>query len=281
MATPHADSQLTPPPGPTFTPLARVGLLTDLHASDIDTLEGRASTLGLSKASRAAQWFREKAVDAVLFLGDALDTGSSPQAELETLSTLARTLALTLAPTHFIPGNHCLESLDKPGFLRAVGQPMTRASFSLAGWRIILLDTCYSPDGAPYAFNHFNWREATLPDHELRWLQAQLHAEAAPTLIALHHRLVGGPPFELLNASEVRAVLEEARRTPLVIQGHAHAPQRTDHRGITYLTLAASIDAPEGACAVLELGPAGAWRLDGHGAQPSHAHDEHRCSEGP
>lgn len=252
-------------------PRLRIGLITDLHYADKPAAKTRHYRDTPAKLAEAAARFAAARIDVLIELGDLVDAAESVELEKEYLETMVKQLAGIAEQRHFVLGNHCLETLTKPEFLAAVGQPRSYYSFDQGGCHCILLDACFRSDGTAYGRKNFKWSDACLPPDELAWLEADLRRTSLKTLVFVHQRFDAGPPYGLSNAPAVRRVLEASGKVLAVFQGHHHPGDRTESGGIRYVTLKAMVEGagPESnAYAILDVLRDDALRLTGFRNQP-------------
>ena len=247
-------------------PSLRIGLLTDVHYLDCDPDENRRYRDSLLKVREAATVFREREVDLALELGDFTDEPADVPTKIAEFRQIDAEFRASECDCRHIVGNHGLDLLTKGEYLAAVGETRTFYSFDHAGFHFVVLDGCFRSDGEPYRRGDFDWTEAIVPEHELRWLTADLSAAATPTVVFIHQRLDCDPPLGLTNARSVREILEHSGRVRAVFQGHDHEGGYSKITGIHYCTLKAVIDGeyPEGnAYAVAELFANGNIHVEG------------------
>jgi 3',5'-cyclic-AMP phosphodiesterase len=203
-----------------------IAQISDLHIKAPGVLAyGRVDTAdALVGCVAALNEFRPRP-DLVVISGDLVDTPTA-----EEYQHLKHLLAPLQLPWIGIPGNHDSRDLMRAAF---PGQPYAAASGALnqtrsvAGLDVVLLDS--SVAGKPHG-------EVEAPT--LGWLDATLGlSPQRPALLFLHH-----PPFQtgiwhmdrqnLLNASELAAVVGKHPRVKLVAAGHVHRATLTSFDGV-------------------------------------------------
>ena len=65
--------------------------------------------------------------------------------------------------THYVLGNHCVQTLTKKQFLSDIGRERSYYSFDHAGWRFLVLDACYRKDGVSYDAGNYDWKDTRYP----------------------------------------------------------------------------------------------------------------------
>jgi 3',5'-cyclic AMP phosphodiesterase CpdA len=203
-----------------------IAQISDLHIKPPGALAyGRVDTAkALERCVVTLNAFQPRP-DLVVISGDLADTPTG-----EEYAYLKRLLAPLQLPFIGIPGNHDSRELMRASF---PDQPYAAASGALnqtrsvAGLEVILLDS--SVPGKPHG-------ELEAPT--LQWLDATLaSSQERPALLFLHH-----PPFlagiwhmdrqNLLNASELAAIVRKHPRVRLIAAGHVHRATLTSFAGV-------------------------------------------------
>ena len=241
-----------------------LGLFTDVHYA-AGVREGtRHCHLGVAKLRVALGAFAAARVDAVVGLGDLVDSADTLAEEAGYLQSVCAQLSGVRVPVRLTPGNHCLWTLTRDVYQQitrpVTGQAATWGSLDLKGWHLIFLDGCFRGDGVPYGGRNNDWTDALVSDEQVRWLRADLTAGRTPSLVFIHQRLDVTPPFGVANAEAVRAILEGSGRARAVFQGHEHGGAETVIKGIRYITLPAIVegdDVQQAAFAIAMASPSG------------------------
>jgi 3',5'-cyclic-AMP phosphodiesterase len=193
-----------------------IAQISDLHIKPPDSLAyGRVDTAGaLERCVAALNEFIPKP-DLVVISGDLADTPAAE--EYQHLERLLKPLRL---PFVGIPGNHDSRELMRAAFplaaYAACSGPLNQR-VEIGGLDLVLLDS--SVHGKPHG---------ELDAATLQWLEATLvSTPERPALLFLHH-----PPFKtgighmdrqnLLNVSELAAVVRRHPRVQLIATGHVH-----------------------------------------------------------
>ena len=251
-------------------PKLRLGLVTDLHYADKDSRGSRHYRESITKVAEAAKRFGEEKPDLVFCLGDLIDSGASLEAEKGYLSRIVKEFP---GKRHFVLGNHCVENLTKPEFLGIVGQDKSYYSFDANGYHFVVLDACFTSDGAPYGRRNFKWADAKIPAVELEWLQADLRQSPHKSIVFVHQCLDVIPPFGVKNGFAVRKILSESGKVLAVLQGHFHWGNYQELGGLHYCTMSAIIEgagAENNAYAVMDILPGDVIRISGFRKQKSY-----------
>jgi hypothetical protein len=189
------------------------------------------------------------------------------------LARIRSELATVPSDLHYVLGNHCVATLTKEEFLRAVDRPRSYYSFDSHAHHFVVLDACFRADGEPYGRNNFHWTDANVPAAELDWLRADLASTGHPTIVFAHQRLDVANQHGVRNGAAVREMLEESGRVRLVLQGHSHANDYREIAGIHYCTLVAMVEGsgPQSSgYALLDIFDGGPLRLGGFRRQQSY-----------
>ncbi|MBG86479.1 MAG: alkaline phosphatase [Verrucomicrobiales bacterium] len=253
-------------------PLARIGLVTDLHHADKPTRGSRHYRESLGKLEEAGTAFAKVSVDHVVELGDFIDSADSLSSEKKHLKDVQAKFSALPAQKHHVLGNHCVHMLTKDEFLEGVQKPKTYYSFDSAGWHFVVLDSCFRSDGKPYQRNNFDWKDPNIPADELEWLAADLKQNTKPTIVFAHQRLDLSNHYAVKNAPAIRSLLEKSGKVRAVFQGHSHKNDLKEINGISYVTLVAMVEgtgAANSGYSILSLFPGESLALTGFRRQQS------------
>lgn len=204
----------------------QIAQISDLHIKPPGSLAyGRVDTAAaLERCVAALNAFRPRP-DFVVISGDLADTPTA-----EEYRYLKRLLAPLELPFAGIPGNHDSRELMRAAFPVAAyafpSGPLNQR-VEIAGLDLVLLDS--SVPGKPHG-------ELDAPT--LQWLEATLSTSPdRPALVVLHH-----PPFKtgiwhmdrqnLLNATELAAVVSRHPRVQRIATGHVHRATLTTFAGV-------------------------------------------------
>ncbi|MCI0479536.1 metallophosphoesterase, partial [Candidatus Uhrbacteria bacterium] len=133
----------------------RFGLLTDLHAHDLDSpAEGKWMRNTALRLSAFTSAMNEEGVDFVIQLGDFVngwavfgvepgDPGRIP----EILSWADGLMADFAGPRYHVVGNHDVYNLDKAQLRTLLSMERTSYSFDVGAFHFVALDLQYADDG--------------------------------------------------------------------------------------------------------------------------------------
>ena len=228
------------------TEVLSLGLLTDIHYADKNTLGTRAYRDSLLKGKDAAEFFKIKKPAAIICLGDLIDAAPSVNTEISYLTAICKVLNIAGVPRHHVLGNHCVATLKKEEFFKYAKSANTEGhySFDLKGTHFIVLDACYNSKMEPYGRNNFVWHDSNMTPQEIEWLKEDLAETKLPTVIFTHQRLDVDRPnkYAIKQSVEVRKILEESKKVRVVFQGHSHKNELAEVNEIPYCTLAAMVE---------------------------------------
>lgn len=224
-------------------PIARLGLITDVHYADIDTRGNRHYRDSLGKMRSAVSGLNELGVDAAVVMGDLIDSAGELESEINHLRTIEAEYAKLDAERHYILGNHCVHLLTKEEFMENTGMDSPHSSFDLAGVRFIILDSCFTAEGEPYQRGNFSWTDANLPGEQLGWFEQQLEEATGMAIVLTHQRIDGlEGPHNVRNGAAAREIMEASGKVRLVLSGHSHQNLHEQINGIDYVVVRAMVE---------------------------------------
>ncbi|MCX7818162.1 MAG: metallophosphoesterase family protein [Kiritimatiellae bacterium] len=260
-------------------PLRRFALVSDIHYCETDDRLGRHYRQAPSMLAAVVRRAREFGACAIIELGDLKDLDEcGPPDRARSAAEVARVEAILQGaglPALHVVGNHDVDCFTKDEFLALIRQPAGAPpgagafALELCGWRWLVLDANFRPDGTPLRDGHLNWTDPTIPGWQMEWLERELAGGRGLALIAVHQVLDLDPPdpFAVRNSAQVRRLIATSGRPVLVVQGHRHEPNVRRIGRALYYTVAGLVDsAPEEpSWALLEVG-AHLCRIRGFGA---------------
>lgn len=243
----------------------RFGMLTDLHYAERDPWTTRFYRQSLRKMHSCVQFMNTQEIEFLVELGDLKDESAEPL-EAETL-TFLRDIEAAFArfsgPRYHVLGNHDIDSISKAQFQEnvrntGISRERTWYSFNRRGLHFVTLDANFRKDGIPYERGNFSWRDPNIPPSQLEWLRRDLEENTLPTIVFCHQLLTDAAPHCVINAGEVRSILESSGNVLAAFHGHKHEGDYAFINGIHYYTLEAVVEGsgPENsAYAVVEVLP--------------------------
>ncbi len=254
-------------------PKLRVGLVTDLHYADKPPSGTRVHRESLTKLAEAGKQFDKDKPDIIICLGDLIDSAPSLDKEKGFLKQVVKEFAGLPGKHHFVLGNHCVENLTKPEYLGIVGQEKSYYSFDAGGFHFVILDACFTSDGAPYGRRNFKSGDAKIPPVEMEWLRADLQKTEHKTIVCVHQCLDLFPPYGVKEGWQVSKVLTQSSKVAGVLQGHFHFGNFGNIADIPYCTLQAVVEgsgAKNNAYAVMDILSGDVIRITGFRKQDSY-----------
>lgn len=229
----------------------KFGIITDTHYANRPSKKVRFYSQSNSKMNYAIDFFNSKNLDFIIHLGDLKDQDEIPNeiSTLKYLKTIEKEFSEFKGKKYHVLGNHDLDSISKEQFLANIvnsgfDTAQSYYHFEMKGYQMIVLDANFSNDSKPYSKGNFNWKEATIPKHQLDWLRNVLNDSLSPCLLFIHHPIDNTTPdhYAVQNSLEVRNILEKSKKVLAVFQGHRHQESHTHINGIHYYTFNAMVD---------------------------------------
>ena len=206
----------------------RIIQLTDLHfqASSNELYKGINAD---AHFLQCLDWLSGNECDLLLLTGD-LAHGASPDA----YGRLQGYLAELDTPWLWLPGNHD----DAQQMLAVSDQAVDQVRcVELAGWRLLILDTTFAPDGKG---------SGSVSPTQMQQLQQQLEVEQdKPVLVVMHHNPVPvnsawQDEIMLANSQEFNQLVTAYSQVKAVVFGHVHQPIDRVEQGVRYLATPAT-----------------------------------------
>lgn len=261
-------------------PILSVGLFADLHYAQ-KVYGNRHCQDSLLKLQACVDRFNARDLSLAINLGDSLDGGEDPEAELGYLAAVSEAYARFRGERHLVLGNHDLETLTKDEFLGHCGveNAAPYGSFNRDGIHFVLLDSNYHQDDQNFSPGNLQWDKAWISAAQLQWLEKDLGAlRGGPVVVCCHGNLdhqagqAEPDPHVVRNAAQLQSILERAGNVWVVIGGHYHPGRYAMVNGIPYISLSAMVEGPgleNNAYAILHLYGDGSAELEGFDRQGS------------
>ncbi|MEI8046745.1 MAG: metallophosphoesterase family protein [Bacteroidota bacterium] len=232
------------PSGYTFAQQLSFGIVTDIHFAEIPKSGTRRYTQSLDKLKECTAIMNEQKVDFLVELGDFKDM-SQPPDEQKTLGFLKQVEEVFCSfdgPRYHVLGNHDEDCISKEEFLSICGNSgidtkKSYYSYNSGGFHFVVLDANYDSAGQDFDHGHYNWGDPNIPEKEMKWLEDDLKESNESVIIFIHQLLDGAASYQVKNAAQVRAVLENSGKVKCVFQGHYHEGNYSENNGIPYYTL--------------------------------------------
>ena len=245
------------------------GLIADCQYCDQPTRGARQYRDSPEKLRRCVSHLNQLPLDHTLHLGDFIDREF---ASFDVVEPIFRQLK---APGHHVLGNHDYDVADrhKAEVHRRLGMPARYHAFGARGWRFLILDgndisfhahPADSPERAE-AEAYYRERKLSAPrwngaigPKQLAWLERELEAadrDDIPVILCCHFPVHPPNNHNLWNAKEVLATIDRHDCVRAYLNGHNHAGNYAERKGVHYLTLKGMVDTDETAYATLHVFP--------------------------
>ena len=230
----------------------KIGIFTDSHYSSREiTCGARFNSQSLRKIKEAYAYFERGGCDAVICLGDLIDTEDTVEKEKENLSLIADIMKASPLPTFCLMGNHDAFVLTPKEFYSILGAEEPK-SMAFDGVNLLFLDSCYFKSGRHYAPGDSDWADTFYPFAEE--LKKELASLSSPTYVFMHQNIDPeiSKDHRIANGEEIFNIIEQSGVVKRVFQGHYHPGLESVHGGIRYSTLPAMCE-NESAYRIFEL----------------------------
>ncbi|HGE72780.1 TPA: alkaline phosphatase [Candidatus Poribacteria bacterium] len=248
-----------------------IGILTDVHYAERDTIWSRYFRDSLSKVRSAISFFNQANPDFCVYLGDNIDKGPTREIELEYLMLIKSEYAKFNGIGHYVIGNHDLASFSKEQFLKICGSREKYYSFDYGPFHFIILDGCYNQDESDYDSGNFDWRYAYIPKIEQEWLIKDLQNSEKKAIIFVHQRLDDDNGLHGIgNSKTIRQILEDSGKVIAVFQGHDHFGAQNYINDINYFTFQAVVEGQgleNNSYSLIHIWNDGTIKIEGFGKQ--------------
>lgn len=268
-------------------PLLRFGLIADAQYVDAEVQGERHYRSTPEKLKQAVEELRAADLAFTLHLGDFIDR------DFKSFDTMLPLLAGLGHPVHHLLGNHdySVGNTEKGRVTSMLGMPHDYYTFRSGGIRFVMLDTndvsiYKEPAGSTRSKDAekilAGLKEAKQPGAEpyngglsegqLAWLERELSAADAAketVIVCGHHPLLPAETHQAWDAAEVVAVLEKHPCVLAYFNGHNHAGDFAEQKGIAYVTFRSMLYHPGiNAFSVIEVYP-DRIAIQGHGREES------------
>lgn len=267
--------------------LLRFGLITDAQYADADPKGERHYRETPGKLKSAVETLRAAKPAFTLHLGDFIDR------DFNAFATLLPLLDGLGHPVHHLLGNHDYDvaDADKARVVATLGMPHDYYSFRSSGIRFVMLDTndlstykrpADSPATKSAAEMLKRLQESKAPgaqawnggiaETQLAWLDRELTAADAAkerVIVCGHHPLLPADPHQAWNSADILAVFDRHPCVAAYFNGHNHAGDFAERKGIPYVTFRSMLHEPGiTAFAVIDV-HADRIVITGHGREES------------
>jgi alkaline phosphatase len=219
------------------------GVVSDIHASakhnpSIDNVETK-------KYSETLPYFvsemKKLGVEFSIELGDYIN-GTDRNIEQGTKDfNLVNDIFSKIKKRYYVLGNHDVIALTKDEFINLSGMPANYYSFEKKGYRFIVLDAQFNPEGKDMGPGIKKHIPGYIPEAEKDWLKKELEGTDKPAIIFSHQPLFSVDPNNeklswITNADEIKNILADRKDKILgFFSGHNHRPAIREVDGINYI----------------------------------------------
>lgn len=220
----------------------KIGIFADPHYSTVGEIKTRRPSLSADKIERLIGIFKSEGVDAIVCLGDLINSEKDDAKDRENLKFVADLLRLSGIPVYCVMGNHDSEAFSPEEFSEVSGLQAPPYAVDLGGAKLIFLDCCYTDDGTDegvgYRRGNYKWKNSYLPASQIEYLKKE-SVGAEKVILFTHQNLDDRDnPHCIRNAQAVRAAVESCGiRT--AFSGHYHKGGEFAINGVRYITLPA------------------------------------------
>lgn len=220
----------------------KLGIFADPHYSTVAEIKSRRPSLSAGKVKRLIEIFKSEEVDAIICLGDLINSEKDPKKDEENLRLISDILRESGLPIYCVMGNHDSEAFTPAEFSEISGFKAAPFSIDRDDVRLIFLDCCYtdngSAEGVGYRNGNYHWKNSYLPASQIEFLR-ESSAGAERVIVFTHQNLDDRDnPHCIRNAESVRAALE-ACGIKTAFSGHYHKGGEFTINGVRYITLPA------------------------------------------
>lgn len=243
-------------------------VVTDLHYSDKPAGDNnRYHELSLEKVKTAIENYSD-GCDAVICLGDVVDSFSGYKPQTQGLSEMREILNSFDIPFYTTFGNHDT-ALDKHEFMRLIGMPGRYYSFETDEYLCLMLDSCMNSKSEPYPEKEIKWTQCYVDNEQLNWMKEKIAGSEKPVVVMTHALLSGDEDHTIINAEEIiNILLEFEDKIAAVFCGHYHDGLHSKIGSIPYVAFKALCMGETLTCAVVEIKDSFV-KITGYGDEPS------------
>ena len=220
----------------------KLGIFADPHYSTVSEIKTRRPSLSAEKIKNLIGIFKSEGVDAIVCLGDLINSEKDTEKDSQNLKYIADLLRSSGLPIYCVMGNHDSEAFTPKQFSEISGLQTSPYSVNVGGTKMIFLDCCFTDDGSDegigYRRGNYKWKNSYLPLSQIEYLKKE-SAGVEKVILFTHQNLDDRDnPHCIRNAEAVRAVIESCG-IKTAFSGHYHKGGEFLIHGVNYITLPA------------------------------------------
>ena len=155
----------------------KIGLFTDLHYCDKESISNRRPRLSYNKAQEAMEHFKKNNVDLVVCLGDLVDDCDNKEKNIIEIKKICQMIHSYNIPFFSLMGNHDYQNFTREEFALYSGGAYPPFMYECHNNTLVFLDSNYSSNGEIYVSNNIDWTDAKLPNDQMDALKRILNTK--------------------------------------------------------------------------------------------------------
>jgi hypothetical protein len=233
---PFASEEVIEPPS-----LLKIAFVNDWEYGYRKRLKHKLTAQAPAELQKAVDFLNnEFKPDIAIGGGDYIESSAvkkeTAKIQLREINNIFKTLQ---APRLYALGNHDMRSLTKAEVMEILEIPEYHVIQDIGDWRIVVFDTNFNKEDDSDRAEK-NYVGGYVSKAELEWLRQALVTDK-PVIVFSHHSPYSPPNAKrnsiiqnILNAGEVKAVLEERGNVVASVAGHNTNSYYDEHNGIHY-----------------------------------------------
>ena len=230
------------------------GWMSDVHLGD-NNHEEKLATLGDDAIERVMPQIIKKRAEFMVVTGDMIDNFHKSHDEVIEFHKKVKELYSNYPlKTHFVIGNHDVETTTKDEVTEIYQLPARNYVFEERGITFIVLDQQFNPDESSYDDGE-HYIPGAVPLWEVEWLEEELKKASGKVVILMHQPIysvldvygeedgVAGE-FYTYNGELVQKAAEESGKVLAILTGHKQPTEEERERdfgGVKHLMLPSAI----------------------------------------
>lgn len=264
-----------------------IGLVADAQYADVDAKGTRFYRASVGRLGEAVEHFNGRDLAFCVHLGDLIDR------EWRSFDAITRPLAASRHRFHHLLGNHDFAVLDelKPRVPGRLAMQERYGAFDHGGFRFVVLDTndvstyahrADTPEHAAAEQELARLTAAKAPqaqswnggvgDAQLLWMDrtcAAARTAGRKVIVLAHHPVRPAAGDTVWNDSAVLAVIDRHPHVVAWLNGHNHAGNFAERRGVPYVTMHGMVETADTTAFATARVLDDRLIIVGHGREPS------------